>query len=327
MDVEVPDTLVTNQARDKYAQMMAEFRTQGMADDEIKKLITPENFQKYKEIQKKDIVDDFKTSMATDEIARLEGIEVPSYQIDEQLEALKKEAEGEDLGDENQLRAKIESTLMRRMVFDHIAEFAELDVTYEDDQFDEEMMEKLAQESIDREMSEDEAEGVEGKQESETVVVAEEVEEVTDVVVDEEDTVAKAELAMKTEKFQRSLLSSKLQNDKIASAVATAQAKAEAAIIAEKFQRSLLSTKFEVDAKVKEAAAAAKAKDDAETKAKAEADAAQANVDAEAEAERLANLSPEEKAFETLVSLGLVDLTPDPEDPNYDHSNDDEIVS
>ena len=103
--------------------------------------------------------------------------------------------------------------------------------------------------------------------------------------------------------------------------------KPRAAIIAEKFQRSLLSTKFEVDAKVKEAAAAAKAKDDAETKAKAEADAAQANVDAEAEAERLANLSPEEKAFETLVSLGLVDLTPDPEDPNYDHSNDDEIVS
>lgn len=315
MDVEVPDTLVTNQARDKYAQMMAEFRTQGMADDEIKKLITPENFQKYKEIQKKDIVDDFKTSMATDEIARLEGIEVPSYQIDEQLEALKKEAEGEDLGDENQLRAKIESTLMRRMVFDHIAEFAELDVTYQDDQFDEEMMEKLAQESIDREMSEDGAEGVEGKQESETVV-AEEVEEVTDVVVDEEDTVAKAELAMKTEKFQRSLLSAKLQNDKITSIAAAAQAKAEIAKKTEKFQRSLLSSKLQND-KIASAVATAQA----------EADAAQAKVDAEAEAERLANLSPEEKAFETLVSLGLVDLTPDPEDPNYDHSNDDEIVS
>merc|ERR1712107_222091 len=104
---------------------------------------------------------------------------------------------------------------------------------------------------------------------------------------------------------------------------AAAQAKAEAAIVAEKFQRSLLSAKFEVDAKVKVAAAAAKAKTEAE--AKAEVEAAQAK--AEAEAERLANLSPEEKAFEMLVSLGLVDLTPDPEDPDYDHSNDDEIVS
>ena len=84
MDVEVPDTLVTNQAREKYAQMMAEFRTQGMDDEEIKKLITPENFVKYKNIEKADIVKDFKTSMATDEIARLENIEVPAYQIDEQ---------------------------------------------------------------------------------------------------------------------------------------------------------------------------------------------------------------------------------------------------
>jgi len=131
MDVEVPDTLVTNQARDKYAQMMAEFRSQGMADDEIKKLITPENFLKYKDIEKPDIVDDFKTSMATDEIARLEGIEVPSYQIDEQVEAVKKEAEGEDLGDENMLRAKIESTIMRRMVFDYLADHAELEVEYQ----------------------------------------------------------------------------------------------------------------------------------------------------------------------------------------------------
>jgi len=57
-----------------------------MDDEEIKKLITPENFTKYKDIQRPDIVDDFKTSMATDEIARLENIEVPSYQIDEQIE-------------------------------------------------------------------------------------------------------------------------------------------------------------------------------------------------------------------------------------------------
>jgi len=151
MDVDVPDTLVTNQVRDKYAQMMAEFRGQGMDDEEIKKLITPENFQKYKEIEKPDIVDDFKTSMATDEIARIEGIEVPSYQIEEQLEAVKKEAAGEDLGDENMLRSKIESTIMRRMVFDFLADSADLDVNYIEEEFDEKLMEDLAQESLARE--------------------------------------------------------------------------------------------------------------------------------------------------------------------------------
>jgi len=150
MDVEVPDTLVTNQAREKYAQMMAEFRTQGMDDDQIKNLITPENFLKYKDIEKADIVKDFKTSMATDEIARLESIEVPSYQIDEQLEAVKKEAAGEELGDENLLRSKIESTLMRRMVFDFLADHANLEVEYtEEEEFDEELMEKIAKETIE----------------------------------------------------------------------------------------------------------------------------------------------------------------------------------
>jgi len=154
MDVDVPDTLVTNQSREKYAQMMAEFRTGGMEDEEIKKLITPENFIKYKDIQKPDIVDDFKTSMATDEIARLENIEVPSYQIDEQMEAVKKEANGEDLGDENMLRGKIESTIMRRLVFDFLAEHAEMDVTFEDDSFDDDLMEKLSRESLEREEKE-----------------------------------------------------------------------------------------------------------------------------------------------------------------------------
>ncbi len=173
MDVDVPDTLVTNQAREKYAQMMAEFRTQGMEDEEIKKLITPENFQKYKEIQKPDIVDDFKTSMATDEIARIEGIEVPSYQIDEQLEAVKKEAAGEDLGDENMLRSKIESTIMRRMVFDFLADSADLDVNYSEDKFDEKVMEELAQESLARE------EGAQGESKDEDTSTA--------TLVDEEE--------------------------------------------------------------------------------------------------------------------------------------------
>jgi len=50
LEVEVPDTLVTNQAREKYARMMTEMRNNGMGDDEIQKLISPENFIKYKDL-------------------------------------------------------------------------------------------------------------------------------------------------------------------------------------------------------------------------------------------------------------------------------------
>jgi len=174
MDVEVPDTLVTNQAREKYANMMADFRGQGMDDEEIKKQITPENFLKYKAIEKPDIVKDFKVSMATDEIARMENIEVPSYQVDEQLEAVKKDSNGEDLGDENVLRGKIESTIMRRAVFDFLAENASLSVEYEEEQeFDEELMNKLGQESLEREQRAAEAiatDDLKGKNENHGVI-------------------------------------------------------------------------------------------------------------------------------------------------------------
>jgi len=155
MDVAVPDTLVTNQAREKYAQMMADFRGQGMDDEAIKKQITPENFLKYKNIEKPDIVRDFKISMATDEVARLEGIEVPAFQVEEQLENVKKEADGQDLGDENMLRGKIEATIMRRMVYDFLAEKSKLTVVYEEEEvFDSKLMEELAQQSLAREEEE-----------------------------------------------------------------------------------------------------------------------------------------------------------------------------
>ena len=261
MDVDVPDTLVTTQAREKYAQMMSEFRGQGMADDEIKKLITPENFQVYKDIEKPDIVKDFKTSMATDEIARLESIEVPAYQIDEQLEAVKKEANGEDLGDENMIRNKIESTLMRRMVFDFLAEKADLSVEYaEEEKFDEAMMEELMQQT----MKDKEGEAEDGK------------------LVDD-GTAAEEEI----------------------------EAKAAA------------------DAKAKEETEIAEATTAAQTHEAEVAEARQQPTSAEEEKklqERYASMDLEERAFNILVDLGSVELTPDPESPTYDNSEDSEFV-
>jgi len=50
-----------------------------MNDKSIKKQITPDNFLKYKNIEKPNIVRDFKISMATDEVAHLEGTDVPRF--------------------------------------------------------------------------------------------------------------------------------------------------------------------------------------------------------------------------------------------------------
>lgn len=151
LEVDIPDTLITNQARDKFAMMMTEMRDNGVSDEEIKNQIKPENFQKYKDIVKDDIVRDFRVSMATDEVARIEAIDVPDYQVEEQMESIRKDAaqEGDQI-DEEMVRGKVEATLQRNAVMDFLAEHADLDVNYKEDSFDEELMEKLAAESLER---------------------------------------------------------------------------------------------------------------------------------------------------------------------------------
>lgn len=175
MEVAVPDTLVTNQARERFAVMMTEMRDNGVTDEEIKRQINPENFQKYKDIVKDDIIRDFKVSMATDEIARLENIEVPDYQIEEQMEAIRKDAaDSTEEFDEKFVRAKVEATLQRAAVFDWLAEKSDLEVEYGEEEFDEALMEKLAEESIARE---EEMTGVKAPVDAEVVAEAAPVEE------------------------------------------------------------------------------------------------------------------------------------------------------
>ena len=99
--------------------------------------------------------------MALDEISRLENIQVPAYQIEEQVQQLKDQANqaGQtDEFDDEQVRKKVESTLERRMVFDFLAENANLEVEYMkegEEEFDAELMEKLAQDSLEREQEDE----------------------------------------------------------------------------------------------------------------------------------------------------------------------------
>ena len=152
MDVQVPDTLVTNQAREKFAIMMSDMRSNGVGDEEIKKQINPENFNKYKDIVKDDIIRDFKISMATDAIADLESITVPDYQVEEQMEAIRKDAaENNEEFDETMIRGKVEATLSRQAVMDWLAEQGNLEVEYTEETFDENLLQKLADETMERE--------------------------------------------------------------------------------------------------------------------------------------------------------------------------------
>uniref|UniRef100_A0A7S2LBQ1 peptidylprolyl isomerase n=1 Tax=Leptocylindrus danicus TaxID=163516 RepID=A0A7S2LBQ1_9STRA len=267
LDVEVPETIVQQQAKEKYTLMMTEMRDGGTSDAEIKKLITPENFQKYRDIVADDIKKDFKISMASDYLGEIEQIEVPANQIDEQMGALKKEAEsvGEAF-EEAAIRPKVEATLQRRLVFDFLAGHADLEVIYSDEkepEFDAALMEKLGEESLKR----------------------------------EQDVESGEPIAMDVEE------DSSVGSTEIKSMAEDAEAPAD-----------------EVEQEVVEAAEEVEAEE-----APPATEAPKSPEDGAALTAKYASMSEEERAFAILSDLGMIKISPDPDDPNYNPSIDDDF--
>lgn len=259
MDVDVPDTLITNQAREKFAVMMAEMRDSGVSDDEIKNQISPENFLKYKDIVREDIVRDFKVSMATDEIARMEGVEVAAFQVEEQMESIRKDAaERKEEFDETMVRGKVETTLQRQGVMDWLADNSNLEVEFIEENFDENMMQQLADESLKRE----------------------------EALAAENAAASEQGKATPVEVEVKSVVKEPAQ---------TASSPVEDAVIEAE--------------PVSEKPAAANRPEDEATKT-----------------ERYANMSVEERAFQILVDTGGFEENKNPDDPDYDSSQDNEYL-
>jgi hypothetical protein len=305
MEVQVPDTLITNQAREKFAVMMAEMRDGGVADEEIKKQINPENFLKYKDIVKDDIIRDFKVSMATDEIARLEGITVPDYQVEEQMQSIRKDADASEELDENMIRMKVETTLQRQAVMDWLAERAVLQVEYGQEgepEFDEALMHKLAEESLEREKKILEEAGASMGEVSESVVTAETVvEEPKPEPVVQKKTKPEP-VAKEVKKFEP---------------VAKEVKKSEP--VAKEFKKPEPVAK---EAKKPEPAAEFVAKE-----VKKPEPAAEPVVEKKEEkpAERdWDSMTLEERAFAALLDSGAITINKSPDDPDYDSSQDDQ---
>lgn len=313
VDVEVPDTIVTQQAKDKYAHMMAEMREGGTSDAEIKNLITPENFQKYKDIVAPDIVKDFKISLATDSIAEKERVQVPSDQVDEQMGALRKEAEssGEEY-DEAAFRPKVESTMMRKFVFDFLADNADLDVVYtdqEEPQFDAGLMEKLADDSIAREQdlvdssTEDSGKSsILSKNPVEIEAKKGDIEE-SELVADEPRKEASVETEAKAVETRQKMMSSRLAREakfRILNEADVAEAKSV------EVRRAMMEDRFSNNKKLSKK---------------------QTSSPVRIAAKKYEDMSEEDRAFSILVDLGIIGLTPDPDNSNYDATKDDEFCS
>ena len=61
-DFEVPETLVENVSKERFAMMLGDMRERGTSDAELRKLVTPENYERYKKISRVQVLNSIKVS-------------------------------------------------------------------------------------------------------------------------------------------------------------------------------------------------------------------------------------------------------------------------
>ncbi|KAJ8611982.1 hypothetical protein CTAYLR_004381 [Chrysophaeum taylorii] len=133
IDVPLPETAVVESARQKFAVMLSDMRTNGTPDEEIKQMISKDGFEKYLKVVRPKVESELKARLVVEAIARDEHIQPDQTAIDEQLELVKRQyaqqEEKESSGhafNEERAREKIISELVRIKVLDKVASTAKI---------------------------------------------------------------------------------------------------------------------------------------------------------------------------------------------------------
>ena len=119
VDVEIPETLIDEQTKTKFANMMSDFKAKGMDDAQVKSMITKENFEKYKKTSYDNTVRSLRISFVIGEIAKKEGIKVDPTEVERDMVNIRQQYAGEEI-DEEQARSRVEAELERKKVLEFL---------------------------------------------------------------------------------------------------------------------------------------------------------------------------------------------------------------
>ena len=110
--------------------MMAEFRDQGVGDEELRKLVTKERFEQFLARNKDSVKEQITDGRVIETIAGLEGIKPPDEEVEEQLQNMlaQMRQKNEDTSgiDEEATKLKIFQALQKDQVMQWVAERSEI---------------------------------------------------------------------------------------------------------------------------------------------------------------------------------------------------------
>merc|ERR1712003_310914 len=130
----LPEALVVESAKQRFAVMLAEMRNSG-TDAALKQMISPEGFQKYLKVVRPKVVTELRGKLAVESIGRAIDIKADDQQVEEQMELVKRQYEQQEADsgaafNEEKAREKVTYELQRVAVLDKVRDQAK--ITYVD---------------------------------------------------------------------------------------------------------------------------------------------------------------------------------------------------
>lgn len=131
----LPEALIIESAKQRFAVMLAEMRSNGTPDEQLKQMVSEEGFQKYVKVVRPRVEVELRGRLAVESIAKEKGISADETAVDEQMELVKRQYEQQEADsgaafNEDKAREKVTSELTRVAVLDEVRTKAK--ITYTD---------------------------------------------------------------------------------------------------------------------------------------------------------------------------------------------------
>jgi trigger factor len=122
-DVTLPETMVEERVKGKFANFLTDMKTNGMTDSQVKALVTKENYELYKSRSRANVERALIANFAITAIAKELAFEASETEIEDQMIIIRAELKGEDM-EEQKLRDQVQAQLERDMVMEHLKKSA-----------------------------------------------------------------------------------------------------------------------------------------------------------------------------------------------------------
>lgn len=127
VEVDLPESLVENQCKNKFANMIASFKDNGMSDDQVKAMVTKENYELYKSRSQPNVEKGLRVNFAISRIAKDQGIEIDKQEVEDQIALVRAELKGQEM-DEEKARDQVEAQLEKELVLKFLKETAKITI-------------------------------------------------------------------------------------------------------------------------------------------------------------------------------------------------------